>query len=460
MTVPNNQALQKALHGERRALDRLERVKTQCRSQAALMTLLFSTKLTELDEIVQEALVGGERTALDAKLERFRTSVAWIGRAVEAGTIDGQISKEIQTLRSENERLAEALQKMEMSTIEAGSQIVGNEPPGAEMRIRELERQCNTLREDLKLAKAKALELQHGPGKVDGGRNIAVPSASAESADLAIANRELSSLQETIARLEAGDATGAVAEMRAAMELERKENKSAIKKLKARNKELEASSEREKEELMTAMEKEVETLIAEERDKFEKEKERLERSAKKASKATKSQGKVLTKLAKQVALLKPEIARCREEAKEQLRHLPAVSRSVAQQIAAHVESVQSDLTDIKRRYQRELTERKRLHNLVQELRGNIRVFCRVRPPSKREKEHGGRELAECVSFPNDGEIKVVNGRKEKTWSFDRVFQYSSSQSEVYSEVSELVTSVLDGYNVCIFAYGQTGSGKT
>jgi len=23
-----------------------------------------------------------------------------------------------------------------------------------------------------------------------------------------------------------------------------------------------------------------------------------------------------------------------------------------------------------------------------------------------------------------------------------------------------VTSVLDGYNVCIFAYGQTGSGKT
>lgn len=27
-------------------------------------------------------------------------------------------------------------------------------------------------------------------------------------------------------------------------------------------------------------------------------------------------------------------------------------------------------------------------------------------------------------------------------------------------MSPLVTSVLDGYNVCIFAYGQTGSGKT
>jgi len=31
---------------------------------------------------------------------------------------------------------------------------------------------------------------------------------------------------------------------------------------------------------------------------------------------------------------------------------------------------------------------------------------------------------------------------------------------VFGEVEALVTSVLDGYNVCIFAYGQTGSGKT
>ena len=34
-------------------------------------------------------------------------------------------------------------------------------------------------------------------------------------------------------------------------------------------------------------------------------------------------------------------------------------------------------------YTRELKERKRLFNLVQELRGNIRVFCRARPPTGR-----------------------------------------------------------------------------
>ena len=31
---------------------------------------------------------------------------------------------------------------------------------------------------------------------------------------------------------------------------------------------------------------------------------------------------------------------------------------------------------------------------------------------------------------------------------------------MFGEVKPLVTSCMDGYNVCIFAYGQTGSGKT
>ena len=36
------------------------------------------------------------------------------------------------------------------------------------------------------------------------------------------------------------------------------------------------------------------------------------------------------------------------------------------------------------KYRAECAERKRLFNLVQELRGNIRVFCRMRKPNKFE----------------------------------------------------------------------------
>ena len=31
---------------------------------------------------------------------------------------------------------------------------------------------------------------------------------------------------------------------------------------------------------------------------------------------------------------------------------------------------------------------------------------------------------------------------------------------MFSGVSELVQSALDGYHVCLFSYGQTGAGKT
>lgn len=41
---------------------------------------------------------------------------------------------------------------------------------------------------------------------------------------------------------------------------------------------------------------------------------------------------------------------------------------------------------------------------MQELRGNIRVFCRCRPPSEREiaNEDGS---AIVVTFPNEGEVR-------------------------------------------------------
>uniref|UniRef100_A0A8D0FCE6 Kinesin family member 25 n=1 Tax=Strix occidentalis caurina TaxID=311401 RepID=A0A8D0FCE6_STROC len=41
-----------------------------------------------------------------------------------------------------------------------------------------------------------------------------------------------------------------------------------------------------------------------------------------------------------------------------------------------------------------------------------------------------------------------------------VYNASESQDTVFADVAPLLTSLLDGYNVCIMAYGQTGSGKT
>ena len=51
-------------------------------------------------------------------------------------------------------------------------------------------------------------------------------------------------------------------------------------------------------------------------------------------------------------------------------------------------------------------------------------------------------------------------RKSNLFHFDTVFGPQSSQEQVFADTAPVISSVLDGYNVCIFAYGQTGSGKT
>merc|ERR1712226_1026064 len=44
----------------------------------------------------------------------------------------------------------------------------------------------------------------------------------------------------------------------------------------------------------------------------------------------------------------------------------------------------------------------------------------------------------------------------RTTKHNKVFEYE----RVFDEVQPMMTSLLDGYNICIMAYGQTGSGKT
>ncbi|KAG6411149.1 hypothetical protein SASPL_129223 [Salvia splendens] len=114
------------------------------------------------------------------------------------------------------------------------------------------------------------------------------------------------------------------------------------------------------------------------------------------------------------------------------------------------------LANAAKNYHPLLAENRKLHNELQELKGNIRVYCRIRPFLPGQK--GKQSIIENIG--ENGELTVANPTKpgkegRRTFRFDKVYGQSSTQ-----DTQPLIQSVLDGYNVCIFAYGQTGSGKT
>ncbi|GAQ85314.1 Kinesin [Klebsormidium nitens] len=104
-------------------------------------------------------------------------------------------------------------------------------------------------------------------------------------------------------------------------------------------------------------------------------------------------------------------------------------------------------------------EKRKLFNDLMSLKGNVRVFARVRPQFEDEG------LMSC-SFPDENTVRVsatnVGGSQipKRDYEFDRVFGPHVDQTELFEEVQPVVQSVFDGYNACVLAYGQTGAGKT
>ncbi|XP_042077509.1 kinesin-like protein KIFC3 [Haplochromis burtoni] len=131
-----------------------------------------------------------------------------------------------------------------------------------------------------------------------------------------------------------------------------------------------------------------------------------------------------------------------------------------QEICQVISEVSSTNQELLRKYKREMNLRKKCHNELVRLKGNIRVFCRVRPVSQEEQDSADAKTMLSFDSDDDAILYLSNKGKVMTFELDKVFPPHATQEEVFQEVQALITSCIDGYNVCIFAYGQTGSGKT
>eukprot|EP00762_Andalucia_godoyi_P003627 ANDGO_00634.mRNA.1 Kinesin-like protein 6 len=100
---------------------------------------------------------------------------------------------------------------------------------------------------------------------------------------------------------------------------------------------------------------------------------------------------------------------------------------------------------------RPLTEKERMLATSQRARYKMPVILRIQ---------------DAMVFLLDPDSGVAfdgaeRARKERVYTFDKVFDEYSSNDDVYSQTTKpLIDGVLDGYNATCFAYGMTGAGKT
>ncbi|TYZ57941.1 hypothetical protein PybrP1_003569 [[Pythium] brassicae (nom. inval.)] len=182
----------------------------------------------------------------------------------------------------------------------------------------------------------------------------------------------------------------------------------------------------------------------------------LKKRLESTSKDQQQKRNVLGELRRQLQKQKTDMSALKTQVAAQNQQFPVLAKQLTDKITQRVQKQTDAMAGVVENYKREMKERKRLFNLVQELKGNIRVLCRVRPISKPEISSGSKMVCK---FTNE-EITLAGDKgKMKTWEFDRVFDMNSTQDQLFSEElferktqrskeyqDEITVSVMEIYN--------------
>ena len=128
---------------------------------------------------------------------------------------------------------------------------------------------------------------------------------------------------------------------------------------------------------------------------------------------------------------------------ERIQSRLAAARKVAE---TEIEGIKNELRRTETRLVEEMKQRRKLHNEIMELKGNIRVYCRSRPVNKTELNAGEKCSKVVLAMPDKDEGTIVvnaaleNRQVHSRFDFDSSFNANTSQEEVFRKVQPFVIS--------------------
>ena len=375
----------------------------------------------------------------------------------------GQIQK---MLEEANKRVDE-FQKRE-SGLRDEKAAVQSKLDDAKDQIAQLEESYGSLEEQVTSLQATVDRLQGELAQAESERQKLQTEKEAEVAAAAAAGKEAgeASQADAVAKASALAAAASTASLKQAEE-QVKGLTEQLNQASAQIRELEKSNNsvaKEKQLILNKMERlekakseETKKLASELEEQTESMKRELVEKEAKISDLVESLGNtelMLNEMRAEQDQMKMDMAEL-----DDLREMKDDIERKEKQQAMLIESQAKRLEEFEQLYKDEQVLRKRYFNQMQDMKGKIRVYARVRPILGFETAAG---QTPALNVPDELTLSHAwkEEKKPREYGFDQVFIPTDSQDKVFEDTKYLVQSALDGFNVCIFAYGQTGSGKT
>jgi len=137
-------------------------------------------------------------------------------------------------------------------------------------------------------------------------------------------------------------------------------------------------------------------------------------------------------------------------------------------LGSRIASELAEVDRLRSKLAMESARRRKLLDELQDLRGSIRVYCRLKAP----RPTASKKLAFMEMISNEVLMlhrdRVSNSQPQKDsssstplcYEFDGIMASDVSQQDVYAEVEAICASVVEGFRICVMSYGQANAGKT